>query len=174
MELTDTRYYQMRQNARASKQSNLYSGGLTTETIAHLDYIANAYRNAVIVYLHTILDIVEGQNVSDASVVQCFRIRSLLYSTKDDAISACVENIMRVPEDSSPALGLSPLLFIVASETRNQTEFHLAFRRLNLLWERTCLGNIGMARELLERIRQANCLDWRQVLKPKKWDLIIS
>lgn len=146
----------------------------TLETISHLNNIADGYRNALIVYLHIILDRVERDHTDDAYVLQLRRIRSLLHYTKDQAISVCMADITSVPEDSPSAVGSVPLLFIIASETRERTEFDIAFKRLERLWKETCLGNIGNALKLLQEIRQADSLDWREVLKPRACDFIVS
>jgi hypothetical protein len=101
-------------------------------------------------------------------------IRSLLPCTKEEAISACLEDVLSVPENSSAVVGSSPLVFIVASETKDQLEFETALQLLMRLWTRTCLGNTGVALDFLRQVQDANFPDWRQALKSRKWDLIVS
>ena len=150
------------------------SDELTLETIDCLDHIANAYRNALVAYLHIILNAIEANATTDGLVLQCLGMRSLLVSTEAEAISACMRNMVCVPADQSCAVGLVPLLFIVASETRNQTEFEIASQRLQAILKRACLGNIAPALELLQKAQQVSSGDWRQILKGFGWDLIVT
>ena len=147
---------------------------LTLETIDCLDHIANAYRNALVAYLHIILDAIESNMATDQLMLQCLGMRTLLVSTKVEAISACLRDMVCVPEDKTCAVGLVPLLFIMATETRIQTEFEIASQRLHAILKTACLGNIASALELLEKAQQTNSGDWRQILKGLGWDLIIT
>lgn len=168
------RYHRLRSDRVEASISFGPSDELTLETINCLDHIANAYRDALVAYLHIILDAIEAHTVTDELMLQCLGMRTLLVSTKVEAISACVRDMVCVPEDKSCAVGLVPLLFIVASETRNRTEFEIASQRLQAILKTACLGNIAPALELLQKTQQSNSGDWRQILKGFGWDLIIT
>lgn len=139
-----------------------------------MDNVANAYRYALIAYLHIILDLLKRNSKDDSRLLQCQRIRNLLPKTKDEAISSCLWDISHVPEGSHSAIGLAPLLFIVAAETRNETEFATASDRLQRVAKMSNLGNLTTAKELLDKVKQSNATDWRRILKSSKWDLIVS
>lgn len=139
-----------------------------------LDDVSNAYRSVLIAYLHAILDLLVKGNKNDARIIQCQRIQGLLPMTKLEAISSCMRDISQVPEESHCAIGMAPLLFIVASETRDADEFAMAAARLNRLQETARLGNLKTAWELLGKIKHSNGTDWRQTLRACNWDLIVS
>ena len=147
---------------------------MTQEMSAYLGDIASAYRHALMVYLHIILERLIQTHGTDSKTLQFLLMRSLIPCSKEGAISACLEDILRVPEHTSAAVGSTPLLFIIASETNDQPEFQRAFDLLMKLWTRTCLGNTGVALDFLHQIQEDDFPDWRQVLKLRKWDLIIS
>jgi hypothetical protein len=148
--------------------------GMAPEMSAHLGHIASGYRHTLVVYLHIILERLMQTHGRDARDLQILMIRSLLPCSKQEAISACLEDVLRVPENSLAFIGSSPLVFIVASETKDSSEFEISLQLLLRLWTRTCLGNIGVALDFLRYIQHANFPDWRQALKSRKWDLIVS
>ncbi len=141
---------------------------------ADLWHIASAYRHATIVYLHDVLENVGSRWTSDAGVLQSRQIRSLLSRSKDEAVTSCMADILKIQEGSPSIFGLAPLLFIVASESRDWTESNDAFDRLTRVWKKTGLGNLGTALDLLSTTREDRIMDWRKVLKGKHWDLIVS
>lgn len=163
----------MKSNVPASRSFDL-SDELEIETISYLDHIANAYRNVLIAYLHNILDAIESNTDADESMLQSIGLRSLLGISKDEAISACVQDVLCVPDGSTCAVGLVPLLFIVASETKNQLEFDVASERLTAILKIACLGNIATTLQLLREMQRATSVNWRQVLKGYEWDLIVT
>lgn len=110
----------------------------------------------------------------DEIMLQSIGMRSLLIITKEEAISGCIQDMLCVPDEESCAVGLVPLLFIVASETRNRIEFDIASKRLAAILKIACLGNIATAIELLHKIQQTRSVDWRQILKESKYDLIVT
>ncbi len=171
--LTDYRYHGIRSDVRASTYFYL-PNDINSETVQQLDDIASAYRNVLVAYLHIILDGVEEHQAIGAGLLECHQLRSLLPLAKDEAISRSIRDILCVPEDSPSAVGMVPLLFVVASLTKDLDEFNIVFGRLAALDESARLGQIHTACELLERIRPAIPSDWRQVVKDRKWDLIIS
>ncbi|KAJ5087218.1 hypothetical protein N7456_010834 [Penicillium angulare] len=153
---------------------HMLSSGITSDMFTYLSDIASGYRHALIVYLHIILEKLVESDDNDARALQFLLIRNLLPCSKKEAISACLKDVLRVPEHTSAAIGSTPLLFIVASETTQKTEFDTAFNLLMRLWTRSCLGNTGVALDFLRQIKEANFQDWRQALKLRKWDLIVS
>lgn len=168
------RYHRLQSRDVKTSVSLGLSEEITKETIDCLDHIADAYRNALVAYLHIILDAIEANTAADELILQCLGMRSLLASTKEEAISACLRDMSCVPDEMSCAVGLVPLLFIVAGETRNRTEFEIASQRLQAILKTACLGNIAPALELLQKTQQPNSGDWRQILKGFGWDLIVT
>lgn len=120
------------------------------------------------------LDRIGSHQLTDADALQAWRLRSLLMCTKDEAISECLRSMNGVSEESPSAVGLAPLLFIVASEASDKAQVTSALSRLRRLWRISCLGNLGTAVNLLETIEQLQPLDWREILASKSWDLIVS
>lgn len=163
----------MKANIQTSISIDL-SDELGTETISYLNHIANAYRNVLVAYLHNILDAIESNTETDEFMLQSVGMRSLLGVSKDEAISACVQDMLCVPDGSTCAVGLVPLLFIVASETRNLIEFNIASQRLTAILKIACLGNIATTLQLLGEMQQAVSVNWRQLLKTFEWDLIVT
>jgi hypothetical protein len=168
------RYYRLQSDDVKVSISSGLSGELTLETIGCLGHIAHAYRNALLAYLHNILDIIETNAATAEMMLQCLGMRTLLPVTKRDAISACLKDMVCVPDDRSCVVGLVPLLFIVASETRNPSEFEIASRKLQGILNTACLGNIVPALVLLKKAQQTCSGDWRHVLKGFGWDLIVT
>lgn len=107
-------------------------------------------------------------------MLQSLGMRTLLVSTKVEATSAYLQDILCVPDDKSCTVGLVPLLFIVASETRNRTEFEIVSQRLQAILKTATLGHIAPMLELLQKTQQKHAGDWRQTLKSFGWDLIVT
>lgn len=144
------------------------------ETVERLECIANAYRHALIMYLHVILDAISEASSKNASLLDYSKVRGLATLSKSDAISACLQDTHLVPAGDPSEVGLVPLLFIIASETKDDTEFDMASTRLSTIFQSAALGNVGMALELLYKMRRVKSLHWRQVLKVCEWDLVVT
>ncbi|KAL2418213.1 hypothetical protein ABEF95_004625 [Exophiala dermatitidis] len=163
----------IKSDASSAEPSQL-SSKVRPDVCMDLCHIASAYRQATVVYLHEVLDKVSGSRANDVSVLQALRLRSLLPGGRDEAMSSCMAHISKVDEESLSAFGLAPLLFIVASESRDWLESCDALDRLARIWKKTGLGNLGTAVDLLSTIREEHIMNWRQVLKRRHWDLIVS
>ena len=146
----------------------------TVEMIEQLNNIAKAYRDALIIYLHIILDTITESSSDNASALEYSRVRQLISLTKDETITNCMQDMLLIPDDSPFLVGLVPLLFIVAIETKDPGEFDTATKRLSTVFQSACLGNVGTALELLYKKQRISSLHWRQVLECCEWDLIVT
>lgn len=136
--------------------------------------IATAYKFAVYVYVHIALDRVEDLETTDVAALCRHRVRTMLAYTKSGAIDMCNTLTTTISEESPLAVGLAPLLFVIAAESDNAVQADAALLRLDSLWQQSRLGNIGTAVELLNRVRQDGATSWRDVLAEQRWDLIVS
>ncbi|KAL6242637.1 hypothetical protein RBB50_010283 [Rhinocladiella similis] len=144
------------------------------DTICHLRSIAVAYKNVLIAYLHIILEAVADGASSKASLFEYSRIQNLIALTKDEAISACIQATLSIPDDNPCSVGLVPLLFFVATETTSSTEFDIALKRLSAIFRTARLGNVGTALDLLAKMQRIKAVHWRQILKCCEWDLVVT
>lgn len=139
-----------------------------------LTYIADAYKSALCIYLHIILDEMTKATEDNANSIAYSNIHSLISITKDEAISACIQQTSLVLDEDPCVVGLVPLLFIVASETKISSEFELACIRLSTIFKSACLGNVGTTLELLQKMQRITSVHWRQILKICEWDLLVT
>ena len=84
-----------------------------------------------------------------------------------------MEDILRVPEDNSGVVGLTPLLFIVASETTSKPEFDITITKLEALLKISGLANISRALDLFHKMEQPGSTHWRSLVRGFQWDLIV-
>lgn len=133
-----------------------------------------AYKNVLIAYLHIILEAVADGASSKASLFEYSRIQNLIALTKDEAISACIQATLSIPDDNPCSVGLVPLLFFVATETTSSTEFDIALKRLSAIFRTARLGNVGTALDLLAKMQRIKAVHWRQILKCCEWDLVVT
>ena len=153
--------------------ANLFSDH-DLELVERLDTIAHAYKNALLIYCHIILDAIAETSPRHAPMLEFSTIRTLIMVTKSEAISACILDMLQVPDNDDCTLGMVPLLFIVASETKDAAEFNTASARLSKILRDACLKNVGTTVELLQKIQRISTLNWRQVLKRSEWDLVVT
>ena len=143
-------------------------------TTFQLEIIARAYKFALVVYLHIILDAVANSVPSHASLLEYSHLRKLIVMTKDGALSACIQDMLLVSDGDPYVVGLVPLLFVVASETKIPTQFQSAVAKLTSILQSSCLGHVGRTLELLQKMQRINSLSWRQILQCCEWDLIVT
>lgn len=172
-----TRDYRYRQLPQSTPQPILLQGarnGLTVDTMKSLNHVAAAYRSATIAHMHMVLDLIETNTSEDRLLLQCIGLRTLLGSSKEDEVSQCLVEICSVPHDRPCAVGLVPLLFLVAIETSDGNEHETAVERLQYIVNTACLGNVATALKLLQAQRQIKPENWRQLLRSLGWDIIIA
>ena len=172
-----TKYHRYRQLPQSTTQPVLLQGtgnGLTVNTMRSLNHIAAAYRHATIAHMHMVMDLIETNTAEDHLLLQCIGLRTLLSSSKSDEISNCFVEMSCVPNDRSCAVGLVPLLFLVAIETSDRNEHEVAVERLQHIVNTACLGNVATALKLLQAQRQIKSENWRQLLRNLGWDIIIA
>lgn len=143
-------------------------------TTSKLQIIARAYKYALIVYIHIILDTIADSAPIDASLLEYSRLRKLVALTKDGALSACIQDTRLVPDGDPHVVGLVPLLFVVASETKISIDFESAATKLNSILQASSLGHVGRTLELLQKTQRINSLSWRQILQCCEWELIVT
>jgi hypothetical protein len=144
-----------------------------------LSCIANAYRNALIIFLHSIIDLMLDPETGYLSIYQEGIIRQLIPVTKSTASLRCLIDIASIPDGLPCEAGLLPILFLIACETNREDEFDAAFQRIVKLERNVGIGNIQTARKMLELInRRKMCpgrpRNWRYIMRESAWDLIVS
>lgn len=141
--------------------------------------MVNAYKNAITVHLHSIADFMQESETNGLSVYQHGQLCHSISVSKADAARRCLSSISLIPNGHPCQPGLLPILFIVACEADCLTEFEAAFERIVKLEENVGLGNIQMARTILEKVKESKLLpgiqrNWRCTLRESNFDLIVS
>lgn len=153
--------------------------GMTVTTLRHIQHVAEAYKNVVLIAIHAAIDTIAERRPATGLDLHWQSLRDLLPSTKGDALADCLQAISLVPMGCPEEAGLLPLLFLIICETTRADQTCEALQRVEGVVNSTGLGNVRYTGALLKQVSKRKAAldgwhDWRGLLAKARWDLIIS
>ncbi|KAI9732365.1 MAG: hypothetical protein M1834_001572 [Cirrosporium novae-zelandiae] len=154
--------------------------GVSVTSLKRLEMVANTYRYAAYIYLHFVLGRLAYNALDYAKYYSSTLIPNIRFGcSKEDAISHCLETIRGIPEGDYCESALVLPLFLAGCETTDLTQFKVVVKRLLVLEQNIGIGNIGKAREVVQRVWESSATfsqrkDWFEVLRELGWDLIVT
>ncbi|KAL2857823.1 fungal-specific transcription factor domain-containing protein [Aspergillus pseudoustus] len=151
----------------SSKTTYIVPKGITESAVSRLRMVADSFRNAAYIYLHSTLEQM-APSQSDMSLnisrSKPAAIQHLLQGIKDNPIdSNCEYSALTFP------------LFIAGCEAISGTDRDLLLRSLTTLEANFGIGNVKRAKELLVVLWRSNGdMHWMDVLEGLGWDLILA
>ncbi|KAL3445709.1 fungal-specific transcription factor domain-containing protein [Aspergillus insuetus] len=152
----------------STKTTYIVPKGITKPAIARLRMVADSFRDAAYIYLHSALERVPPSSQSDTSFnisrSKPAAIQYLLQRMKDNPIdNNCEYSALTFP------------LFIAGCEATSQTDRDLVLQSLITVEANFGIGNVKRAKELLGVLwRSDGQRHWMDVLEGLGWDLILA
>ncbi|THC99312.1 hypothetical protein EYZ11_001218 [Aspergillus tanneri] len=146
--------------------------GITESTLLRLRLVAECFRDAAYIFLHTTLDKMSRKFTSQnlASLWP-----SLITLSKGDALECLLERIKSVSLDQHCEYSaLTFPLFITGCETGSPASRDLVIRSLSKLEVNFGIGNVKRAKELLHILWEGEETHWLDVLERLNWGLILA
>ncbi|KAJ5938248.1 hypothetical protein N7454_004590 [Penicillium verhagenii] len=171
--------------------------GLTSASLARLQLVAECFRDAGFIYLHSILDHMGIKQISKDSSSDLYATHwaSLVSIPKSTAVHRCLERVQTFPlDDHCEYSALTFPLFIAGAESDVFAHRSLVTQSLAKLQDNFGIGNVKRAAEVLEILwarKDANTLNgaiqgeldrnldvqsshWLDILEELKWELILA
>jgi hypothetical protein len=152
----------------STKTTYIIPKGITESAIARLRMVADSFRDAAYIYLHSALERVSLASQSGTS----FNISR----SKHAAIQYLLQRIKDNPIDNNCEYSaLTFPLFIAGCEVTSQTDRDLVLQSLTTVEANFGIGNVKRAKELLGVLwRSDGERHWMDVLEGLGWDLILA
>ncbi|KAJ5491447.1 hypothetical protein N7539_003014 [Penicillium diatomitis] len=162
---------------------------LTPDTLSRLKLVAECFRDAGFVYLHSILERMKKPACTPAEIPvkptsESRPLSSLITTPKDIAIQRLLCRIQDFPlDDHCEYSALTFPLFIAGAESEEFEHRSLVLQSLGKLQENFGIGNTIRAREVLcalwVRRDAAQCdgsarVHWMDILEELQWDLTLA
>lgn len=175
--------------------------GLTPASLTRLQLVAECYRDAASIYLHSILECMSMKSAkanletndpqSDFEATPClFNWTSLVSTSKPSAVHHCLSRVETFPlDDHCEYSALTFPLFIAGCESDTFAQRELVLRSLGKLQRNFGIGNVSRAKEVLNILwtRQdakvqgvtgtgasTREVHWLDILEELKWELILA
>ncbi|KAE8152549.1 C6 transcription factor [Aspergillus avenaceus] len=137
--------------------------GTTQASLHRLRMVAECFRDAAYIYLHSTLD----------RMTQSYT--TLISRTKQEAVHSCLERIATFPLDEHCEYSaLTFPLFITGCETHDPDARDLVIRSLTKLEINFGIGNVKRAKELLAFLWRGQSMHWLDVLEGLNWNLNLA
>ncbi|KAL2807865.1 fungal-specific transcription factor domain-containing protein [Aspergillus granulosus] len=151
----------------STKTTYIVPKGITESTISRLCMVADSFRDAAYIYLHSTLERIVPQPsniLDDISRSKPVAIRHLLQRIKDNPIdNNCEYSALTFP------------LFIAGCEATSHTDRDLILQALTTVEANFGIGNVKRAKELLGVLwRSDRERHWIDVLEELGWNLILA
>ncbi|PLB54254.1 C6 transcription factor [Aspergillus steynii IBT 23096] len=146
--------------------------GTTEATLLRLRMVAECFRDAAYIYLHSSLN-----RMSQDLATQCLPSSwpDLITISKYEALERCLERIKSFPLDQHCEYSaLTFPLFITGCESQEPEARNLVIESLTKLEVNFGIGNVKRAKELLKILWHGAQMHWLDVLERLKWGLILA
>ncbi|KAI9924112.1 hypothetical protein MW887_007352 [Aspergillus wentii] len=145
--------------------------GITQACLLRLRMVADCFRDAAYIYLHSTLEKM-NQDCSQKLSSTWSRFVSL---SKTEALQRCLARVESFPLDAHCEYSaLTFPLFIAGCESETSAERDLVIRSLSSLERNFGIGNVKRAKELLTVLWKGSGMHWLDVLEQLQWDLILA
>ncbi|KAJ5247350.1 hypothetical protein N7468_002333 [Penicillium chermesinum] len=158
---------------------------LTPASLTRLQLVAECFRDAAFIYLHSVLEWLAIKVLGQASSLQMTDWSSLVSIPKSMAVQRCLARVETFPlDDHCEYSALTFPLFISGCENETIGHRDLVLRCLGKLQVNFGIGNVRRAKELLGILwaRQdasaqhevGSPVHWLDILDELQWDLILA
>ncbi|KAJ5554251.1 hypothetical protein N7513_004210 [Penicillium frequentans] len=170
--------------------------GLTPASLARLQLVAECYRDAGFIYLHSILEHMSLKSRNkNAPALYYTEWAPLIFAPKSVAVHRCLARVETFPlDDHCEYSALTFPLFIAGAESNVLAHRSLVIQSLAKLQSNFGIGNVKRAEEVLGILwarKDANALDgiilgepsvnanvqslhWLDILEELQWELILA
>jgi len=140
---------------------------MTPSVLLRLQTVAECFRDAAYIYLHSILE----------RIPSCQPSLYLISISKQEALQRCLSRIetFHIDPEYCEYSALTFPLFIAGCECQTTTERGLVLETLGALERNFGIGNVTRAKEILNVLWNENGeAHWLDVLERLKWDVILA
>lgn len=159
--------------------------GLTAISLTRLQLVAECFRDAAFIYLHSVLERMSTKSADQAPDLLLFDWVSLISMPKSLAVQRCLDRVETFPlDDHCEYSALTFPLFIAGCENELVEKRDLVLQSLGKLQTHFGIGNVRRAKELLRLLwarKDASVRDgvvlhvhWLDVLEELQWELILA
>ncbi|KAJ5904037.1 hypothetical protein N7504_006420 [Penicillium tannophilum] len=169
--------------------------GLTPASLTRLQLVAECYRDAGFVYLHSILEHMSLKSRNENASLYYTEWAPLIFAPKSVAVHRCLARVETFPlDDHCEYSALTFPLFIAGAESDVLAHRSLVIQSLAKLQSNFGIGNVKRAEEVLAILwarKDANALDgiilgepsvnanaqsshWLDILEELQWELILA
>ncbi|KAL4751443.1 hypothetical protein BDW72DRAFT_192985 [Aspergillus terricola var. indicus] len=184
----------------STKTTYIVPKGITQATLSRLRLVAESFRDAAYIYLHSVLERITLSEISLPSSITShanWRFEHLISTSKITAIASLLKRLKTHPIDKNCEFSaLTFPLFIAGCETHSEEDRELIWDMLSVVEANFGIGNVKRAKEVL-RIVWSSCSPvvdgigdgevgiedkrlrrvkkhWADVLNGLGWDLILA
>lgn len=155
---------------------------MSEPALKRLSDVALAYERTNLAYLHLLMETLAQKcwSASHEHVrLVLASLRDTIPTSKEEAISGCLEAASRVPIGTPEEAGLLPPLFIAACLTECPDQTWFTLERAEGIASTIGVGNMhrvtAVIRELwVRRVQLGGWRDWRSLITRSNWDLIVT
>ncbi|PWY77199.1 C6 transcription factor [Aspergillus sclerotioniger CBS 115572] len=145
--------------------------GITEMNLARLRMVADCFRDAAYIYLHSILKKM-SQGIRTPFSTPWTTFISL---PRSEALQQLLGRIRISPLDEhSEYSALTFPLFIAGCESKDANDRDLVIRSLSKLEANFGIGNVRRAKDMLHILWQGGDMHWLDMLEQLQWDLILA
>lgn len=165
--------------------------GITPASLNRLQLVAECFRDAAFIYLHSILERMSmksanlnnnGEPESTSGSMYSTEWAALIFTPKSTAVHRCLARVETFPLDNHCEYSaLTFPLFISGAESEVPAHRDLVIQALNKLQDNFGIGNVRRAKELLgilwaRKDDNANLqgVHWQDILEELQWDVILA
>jgi hypothetical protein len=184
----------------STKTTYIVPKGITQAALSRLRLVAESFRDAAYIYIHSVLERITLSEVSFPSSITShanWRFEHLISTSKTTAITSLLKRLKSHPIDKNCEFSaLTFPLFIAGCETHSKEDRQLIWDMLSVVEANFGIGNLKRAKEVLE-IVWSSCTPavdgigdggveiedkparrvkkhWADVLNGLGWDLILA
>ncbi|KAL4893364.1 fungal-specific transcription factor domain-containing protein [Aspergillus ambiguus] len=144
--------------------------GISADTLFRLRVVAECFRDAAYIYLHSTLERLGHNDLILSSVWSSF-----VSVTKSEAVHRCLRRIESLPLDEHCEYSaLTFPLFMSGCETDHDADHEFILASLRKLEVNFGIGNVKRAKELLRLLWDGEKRHWMDVLEDLGWNLIVA
>ncbi|RAK99708.1 Zn(II)2Cys6 transcription factor [Aspergillus ibericus CBS 121593] len=145
--------------------------GITEMNLARLRMVADCFRDAAYIYLHSILEQMSQRIMDPFSTAWT----TLISLSRPDALQQLLDRIRITPLDEHCEYSaLTFPLFIAGCESRDANDRDLILRSLSRLEANFGIGNVRRAKDMLHILWKEGDMHWLDMLEQLQWDLILA
>jgi hypothetical protein len=146
--------------------------GISEDTLFRLRMVAECFRDAAYIYLHSTLDRMAS---GTGNPILPSLWPSFISVTKSEAVRRCLLRIASLPLDEHCEYSaLTFPLFMCGCETDEDADRECVFESLSKLEANFGIGNVKRAKELLRLLWDGERRHWMDVLEELGWNLIVA